>query len=227
MPGEKCPKAWKDRRKGLIPRGFDISLSWNPALLVVAKNPGHPLEEFEECKRYIAKKGKNLFDTYLKWRKIFLDRIFASKNTSLKYHKNRNRYLRFILGHSKKLESYGEYSKRILDNEIAKADHESIMHSVSMTQLFKCSTRNEQERLTTDDVRTCFEKFFREEVRLICPRAILAFGNEVSKILERLDTEKNLPPMVTIRHPAYFYPKGSEVDRLRAIRKHLKRYLSG
>jgi len=220
---KQCPKAWKDRRIGMIPRGFELPLSRRPKLLVVGKNPGHPLDEFGECQLYIGKRGKDLLDAWLGWRDHLLKMILATSDDSLKYHKNRNRYLRFILGHSKRLEPYSEYSRRTLNSDVVMKDYAKIMRSTAMTNLFKCSTRNERQKLKASDVAPCYNKFFSKEIHLMRPRAILAFGNEVYEILRRLDTERNLPFIVAIKHPSYFYLKQSEAEKLKEIKESLNR----
>lgn len=208
----------------MIPRAFEFSLSPRPKLLVVAKNPGHPLDKLGECQFYVGRTGEDLFKSYLKWREHFLTTVLASKDNSLKYHKNRNRYLRFILGYSNRLEPYDEYSRRILDTNVVREDHTKVMRSVAMTNLFKCSTRNEQEKLKASDVAPCYNKFFLKEVNLFRPRAILALGNEVYNILRKLDTVRRLPPVVGIRHPSYFYAKQSEAEKLKQVKENLTRY---
>ena len=50
--------AWKDFSPGVVPRAFSACKSNTAKILVVAKNPGHPLEG--ETTSYKGKKGEDL-----------------------------------------------------------------------------------------------------------------------------------------------------------------------
>jgi len=191
----------------------------------VAKNPGHPLKEFSERQLYAGKKGKRLFKAYLQWRTEFADNILNQSNMSLKFHKNRNRYLRYFLDHAKTLETFEGYKKRALESGRLSKDHKEIMRSVAITNLFKCSTRNEQEKLSPVDVETCFKRYFLSEVNLLKPKVILALGNEVENILKHFRKDHELPPIVKIKHPSYFYKKAEEAQTLSKVKRALARYL--
>jgi uracil-DNA glycosylase len=221
----ECPKAWKDFSKGLVPRAFDICRSRFPKLLVVAKNPGHPLEKSSERQFYAGKKGKRLFQSHLDWRKEFVEKILGQPDPSLRFHKNRYRYLRYFLGHVEKLESYKEYKRRGAQVGRLSKDNKKIMQSVAITNLFKCSTKNEREKLSFKDVKTCLERNFLKEVEMLKPQVILALGNEVGGILKRLEKDQDLPPVVKIKHPSYFYEKTIEARELSKAKRALSKYL--
>lgn len=219
-----CLKAWKNPSEGIVPRGFDFCRRRYPNILIVSKNPGHPLTEYGEDEFYKGKKGKRLFDSYVKFRKELADNIIYQKNASLRFHKNRNRYLRYLLGHTSKLESFKQYSERIEEGSFI-WDFEKIMRDVALTNLFKCSTRNEQQKLLSADVSVCVERYFLPEVKLLKPKVILAFGNEVANFLIRLGLHEHLPPIIKIKHPSRPYGKEEEVHIMSAVRKALKKYL--
>ena len=99
------------------------------------------------------------------------------------------------------------------------------MRSTSLTNLFKCSTRDEQEKLKPHDCVTCFNLYLLPEVSMLRPQVILALGNEVDYILQRLGKNKDLPPIVKVKHPSYFYKKSDEKTELAKAKKSLVKYL--
>ena len=221
----ECPKAWKDFSKGLVPRAFHICRSRFPKILVVAKNPGHPLDKYGERQFYDGKKGKRLFQAYLKWRNEFVENLLCQPDPSLKFHINKTRYLRYFLSHVEKLESFEAYRKRCFQAGRISKDHKEIMRSVAFTNLFKCSTKNEREKLSFKDVKVCLERYFLKEVEMLKPQVILAFGNEVGSNLKRLKKDKNLPPIEKVRHPSYFYNKDIEARQLSKVKRSLLKHL--
>ncbi len=211
----ECPQAWKDFSAGIVPRAFSACKSNTAKILVVAKNPGHPLKG--EPIYYKGKKGEDLFNAKLEWDSERCKRIQITKDNSLKYHKNLRRYVRFFLEISNKLETYKEYQNKYVP------DHErEISEHVAFTNLFKCSTKYEQERLKNSSFEICYRKYFMKEIKLIKPQTILALGNEVSKFLKR----KNLKvPLISIKHPSYFYSRNDEPDILKIKKTELKKYI--
>ena len=117
-----------------------------------------------------------------------------------------SRYLRYLLGNTSRLESFKQYSERIEEGSFI-GDFEKIMQDVALTNLFKCSTRNEQQKLFSADVSVCVERYFLPEVKLLKPKVILAFGNEVDNFLIRLGLHEHLPPIIKIKHPSRSYGK--------------------
>lgn len=205
----ECPQALKSFRTGWVPRGFSPHNSSRTKILVVGKNPGHPLEG--ETSFYKNKKGEVLLSAREKWSIEWLKRLKNTNDNSLKYHKNLRRYLRYFLDLSAKLEQYDEYKPGTGENAIKKA--------VSFSNLFKCSTECEQEKIKDNSFGVCYEKYFIREIELIKPQIILALGNEVSKYLKR----KQLSiPLVSIKHPSYFYKGADEVDILSSKKRELR-----
>ena len=130
---------------------------------------------------------------------------------SLKYQHNLRRYLRYFLGLTEKLETYDEY-KQVYSIQFEK----EIEKAVSITNLFKCSTECEQEKIKGSSFDVCYDKFFVRELDLIQPQIILALGDEVTKYLKR---KKLRLPLFSIKHPSYFYKKADESDILCSIKK--------
>lgn len=211
----KCPIAWKNFQKGLVPRAFYPCLAKKALILVVAKNPGCPLKGEREY--YKGKRGAGLFKAKDKFRLELLKRIKNGKDKSFKYHRNVFRYLRYFLGISRMLETYKDYI-----NNYAVAHEKEISKYVAFTNLFKCSTRNEQQKLTQEMIFPCYERHFGKELELMRPKVILAFGNEVTGFLKK---QKLRIPIVSIKHPSYFYRKDKELGHLKKIKLELGRHI--
>jgi len=217
----ECPQSKKDFKSGWVPRGFSPQNSNTAKILVVGKNPGHPFKE--EKLLYKGKRGKNLLRAKEKWNSLKCEMILSNlkefhsiKDKSLIYHMNIRRYLRYFLGLSKKLETYKEY----LTNY--KPDYEKeISEHVAFTNLFKCSTKCEREKIKDTSFENCYEKYFKEEIKLIKPKTIIALGKEVKKFLD----SKQLK-VIYIKHPSYFYRINDELDILRNKKKELRKRLN-
>jgi uracil-DNA glycosylase len=214
----ECPQSRKDFKSGWAPpRGFNPCKSNTANILVVGKNPGHPLEK--EIPFYKGKRGENLLKAKEEWDSFKCETMLPSiKDRSLKYHKNLRRYLRYFLELSKKLETYKEYhTSYSLDHEKKISEH------VAFTNLFKCSTKCERERIKDASFENCYKKYFKEEIKLIRPQCILALGKEVTKFLKSKQLEV---PLISIRHPSYFYRKNAELNILRNKKTELKKALN-
>jgi uracil-DNA glycosylase len=211
----QCSHAWKDFSEGVVPRGFRACTSNTVKILVVGKNPGHPLEG--ETDFYKGKKGEDLFKAKEKWDSERYKLIQTTNDPSLKYHINLIRYLRYFLGLSKKLETYKGYKKNYVQ------DHETeISEQVAFTNLFKCSMVHEQEKIKNASFDICYQKYFMREIGLIKPQAILALGDEVAKFLKKKQLKV---PLVSIKHPSYFNRKNDEIGILRKEKKKLTNML--
>ena len=184
--------------------------------MVVAKNPGHPLNG--ECNYFKGKTGEDLLKAKEEFDREKYERIRATNDRSLRYHKNLRRYLRYFLGMSRKLETYEKYQHSYC------SEHEKeIFQHVALTNLFKCSTANEQERIRTESFQTCYDKYLAREIRLWRPKVILALGEEVLRFLEK----QNLTvPLISVRHPSYFYRRAEERSILRGVKKELAKILT-
>lgn len=219
----ECPQSRKNFNSGWVPRGFSPQNSNTAKILIVGKNPGHPFKK--EKLRYKGKRGKNLLKAKERWNadklemiRLNLTKYHSMKDKSLKYHMNLRRYLRYFLGLSKKLETYKEH----LTNY--KTDYEKeISEHVAFTNLFKCSTKCERERIKDTSFENCYEKYFKEEIELIRPQIIFALGSEVTNFLK---SKKLDVPLIFIRHPSYFYKKNNELKELKNKKTELKNALN-
>jgi uracil-DNA glycosylase len=215
LTAKECPYALKNFAKGDIPRGFSFKEKAHPDILVVRKNPGHA--DKAEKEYYRGRKGKSLFKA--------LTRYHHGKNIirpkgSNRFSINERRYLLFILGYHKQLVPFKTF--QIQDNERKK-----ISQRVFFTNLFKCSTEDEQATIPKSAFSVCYERYFLEELRLVKPRLILAAGREVYNFLQRKEKVGQITvPIIYIKHPSYFYSKENESPKLKKIKRSVKKILN-
>lgn len=201
-----------DKKRGFIPRGFMWSSNIQCDILVVSKNPGHPLEN----ETYRGTNGRQLFEEYMGFRKKVNTLFYNSNNPSSRFPRNKRRYLRYFLGIDAELKTYQDYHYKIEDDR-------EIFHRTSYTNLFKCSTEEESVKIPTKILESCFNKIFVEELKIYNPKVILAAGNEVYNFLkENID---NKYPIIKVKHFSYFYPKRNEKNILYKIKQDLMKYL--
>ena len=206
----ECPMALKNRKTGYVPRGFHYE-SPNIKLLVVGKNPGHLLDG--EGKLYINKIGKKLVEIHNNIHKeyynglIFRKQENPYKEKSNTFHKNLFRYTSFILDLPKDM----------------------VYSQMAHTNIFKCSTKHEQQKLKEGDILFCYSKFFLRELALFKPKAILALGREVESFLKKRQEEISdklcydfSNRIIYIKHPSYYYNKKSEEEELKKIKQKIK-----
>jgi uracil-DNA glycosylase len=213
---KECPQALKSISAGLVPRAFSPCHSTTADILVVAKNPGHPLSG--EPSYFRGKRGKALLKAKEEWDSERSKRMQTTNDNSLKYHRNLRRYLRYFLGISKSLETYDEYQVKYNNNH-----EKEISRRVAFTNLFKCSTKCEQAKIKRSSFAVCYKKYFVREMELIQPKAILTLGSEVSHFLQAYQLEV---PIVSIKHPSYFYQRKDEANILREKKFELQEILN-
>ena len=215
---EQCPHAWKDPAEGMVPRGFKTPETTPVDLLIVGKNPGHPLSW--ETNYYRKRSGSDLLNAWTAFLNEFERQVMENPDASLRFHRNLRRYVRYLLGVTPSVEPY----KRVVDGTWFTPD---IRDRVAFTNLFKCSTRNEQQSLTAKAFMPCYQRFFRKELALLKPRVVLALGSEVAKFLRKMaKSGDSLPVVIQIKHPSYFYNKKDEGCILETIRQEITRALS-
>ena len=191
-----CPGIWKDKKEGVMPKGF-FYWTTSPKIFIVGKNPGHPLPT--ETDRY---KDKSDFDILIAHKRLVKE-VFNDSNLKTTFHKNVNRYVRFFLDLSS-------------DPQI------SIFDYVSYTNLVKCSTEKETGRISTKTIQNCFTNYFVKEIELFKPKVILALGGEVKKFLAK---QRLSIPIISVKHPSYYYKKEDELKILSEIKERLKIYI--
>lgn len=199
---EMCPGIIKDVKKGCPPRGFYTQgISRDIIIMVVAKNPGHVLDK--ERFMYIGENAEGIV------RKQFdlIGSIFESTykgasgdSRSLVFQKNLLRYLAYFLGIPK----------------------ENVFKKCALTNLVKCSTIGEQDKLSKKTISQCYQKYLIKEIDYLKPRVILALGREVEESLKRMGVDHQV---IYIKHPSYFYRKDIEKQELDKIKIQIKKFL--
>jgi len=192
-----------DKKNGYMPRAFQWSSTIPCDILVVSKNPGHPLKQ----ESYKGKDGHQLLNEYMSFRKKVIKVFYNSNDPSARFTRNMRRYLRYFLGIDMELKQYQDYHFMIKD------DHE-LFRRVAFTNLYKCSTKKEPGKIPTDMFENCFNKLFVEELEIYKPKVVLAAGNEVYNFLKH----RIKYPIVKVKHFTYFYPKKDEVKILKNLK---------
>lgn len=208
---QQCPGVWKDIPNGIPPRGFFYVQS-PVKILVVGKNPGHPLGKNlgnqlnNEVEKYKGKTGDILFNAYRQHQKGFYNDLSVYPEHSSTFHKNLFRYMKYFL------------------NLPENTDISTLYQQFAHTNLVKCSTKEEQGRLAKQTKEVCYQKYFRTELELLRPKVLLALGNEAAKFLLSKKNEHKLP-VIRIKHPSYYYSKATEQTILMEIKQEIWIYL--
>jgi len=194
-----CPGIWKNIPAGIPPRGFFFKVA-PVKLLVVAKNPGHPLKG--EVDLYRGRIGSDLFFAYRRFQKKVYPDPGKIREFSTRFHKTLFRYISYFLD----------------------IPHTDIYLHAAHTNLVKCSTRDEQARLKPKTMMECYTQYFRTELELLRPKVLLALGREVERFLIERQTDHNLP-VVYIKHPSYRYRREEEKQILSDIKQQIVAHL--
>ncbi len=200
-----CPNILRDETKGNSPRGFytegkpeDIKL------LLVAKNPGHPLSE-----ENVLYQGLSNHDFVLKHlnfvnRKIYGQTYNKADKRSLTFHKNLLRYMKYFLD----------------------IPESQVFQICAYTNLVKCSSVGERDRLLFETANKCFNRHLCREIMFFNPKVIIAFGREVYNFLSRKEIKSShLKPIVYVKHPSYYYRKDKEEEILAKKKAQILGYL--
>jgi hypothetical protein len=190
----QCKGILKDIPGGIPPRGF-LYMAAPIKILVVSKNPGHPLPG--EQAKYVGKSGESLFLAYRNHQNDVYYHLHEIKDRSVIFHKNLFSYLSYFLD---------------IENDV-----DTIYQYAAHTNLVKCSTVGEQDKLARSTMEECYQKYFIEELKLLQPKVLLALGHEVEKFLIKKKSQHGLP-VVYIKHPSYHYSKENK-DRILAEKK--------
>jgi len=219
LTSDECPYALKNLDTGDIPRGFSSHPRIHPDILVVRKNPGHA--DKTEKDYYRGKQAEELFNELLRYRAdLRSGKVHSSKGAS-RFRTNELRYLLFILGYHKKLKPFKKF-------QIQVEEEKHIRRRVVFTNLFKCSTRDEQAKIPGQAFSVCYERYFRDELHILRPKLILAAGKEVYGFLSRRAKAGDLDVTILLmKHPSYFYSKIEEPLALRKIKHSVQKVLRG
>ena len=198
---KQCHGILKDFKNGIPPRGF-LYKSFPVKILVVSKNPGHPLNG--EIQKYKGKIGSDLYKAYRDHQEELYNNLYKSKDRSLIFHKNLFQYLSYFLD---------------VENQV-----DVLYQEIAHTNIVKCSTKGERDKLNPKTMEECYEKFFRTELNLLKPKILLALGREVENFLNKKKAEHGLP-VIYVKHPSYHYRKQDKKRILSNIKKEIAKSL--
>lgn len=204
----QCPGIVNSRTNGLPPRGFFTEVTETPIeLLLVCKNPGHLLPD--EALIYQGRSGRDIAVSHIDYaRSTFKGNNdhLAMARRSTKFHKNLVRYIAYFLD---------VYPHQVFEH-------------VAYTNLVKCSTHGERDKLQPKTMAECFTKHFIREVDFFRPKVLLAFGREVERFLVQAKLKQlHSLPVIYVKHPSYFYSKEMESKKLDEIKAEILKELSG
>lgn len=203
----ECPGIINSPSSGWPPRGFFTEAADPPIdILVVGKNPGHPMPQ--EPNLYKDRSASDIAEVHLDFvRGAFLgDQDLSSEaRRSTRFHKNLRSYLAFFL-------------------DVPEPD---VFHHAAYTNLVKCSTHGEQDRLHRQTMNECFSRHLIREIEFFRPRVLLALGREVERFLLKAG-ERGLHRLsvIYIKHPSYHYARTAERAILSDIRAQIGRFLA-
>lgn len=195
----QCPGIRNSPSTGWPPRAFFTKATAAPiAILVVGKNPGHPLLNETDLYRgktpyEIAAANVSYAESVFRGEVDHLEGVRASTT----FHKNLVRYLSFFLD--------------------VPDDPGQVFRYAAFTNLVKCSSPGERDRLQLRTMEECFSKHFLREVDYFRPRLLLALGREVEGFLERA-ARRHRFPVVYVKHPSYYYRKDKEAEILSQLK---------
>ena len=199
---QECPKIINQAAQGYPPRGFYTrGTEGSVKILIVGKNPGHPLEE--ERALYCQKSSREIAEA--QWHLI--DQVFKNchspemrKNRSMTFHRNLLRYFSYFLD----------------------LPPDEVFRYCAYTNLVKCQSIGEQDKLEKPAIDNCLDRHFQREYQRYRPSILVALGNEVFQALSRAKLQV---PLIKLKHPSYFYSKLKEPATLQQLKRNIQEAL--
>lgn len=196
-----CPNIINSIERDYPPRGFmsggkpgDIDI------MIVGKNPGHIVEN--EKGAYSGKSPREIAEGMFRNPIWTIPAQSGTDAKSYTFHRNLVRYICFFLD----------------------INEDEVFRRCVYTNLVKCSTITERERLKTKTIGECFVNHLRYEIILWKPKVLLALGREVYSFLNSSQIkEKHGRPVIYIKHPSYYYRKEKEREILEEIKTEIRR----
>ncbi|TVQ80563.1 MAG: hypothetical protein EA369_02170 [Bradymonadales bacterium] len=199
LPCARCPGTRKSRLER--PRGFlNGSRTGQAKVLVVGKNPGHPIDEEHEFYRSSRNEPMSKLSARF-YEEALLRKNFLANTRGLTFHTRLMNYLRSILN--------------LTDTE--------IVRKVAFTNLVKCSTKDKTKQLHPITKHTCYERFLSSEIQLIEPKVIIALGKEAFEFLDKNKDEHSVEQLAYLYHPSYHWPQPGRKEGLKKARRIFKR----
>lgn len=200
----QCPRTINQPGSGHAPRGFYFEgTPGDVDLLVVGKNPGHPIgAELDGAYRSMPATDLAVRAIQIAGQHFVSNAdLNPSEQRSTTFHRNLLRYLSYFL-----------------DIPI-----DEVFRRCAYTNLVKCSTIGEQDRLPLVTMRQCYAQHLLREVVFLRPKVIVALGREVERFLKRSDvlgTPRR--EVVHVKHPSYYYRRNSEQNELARIKAQIR-----
>lgn len=203
----ECPGIRNEPHAGWPPRGFYTEAPPEDVrLLLVGKNPGHPIS-VETAGAYRDLSATQLaLKTQELAAQAFDGTIQMQKHDrgSGRFHKRIRSYVSFLLD----------------------LPEQEIFRHCAITNLVKCSTFGEQDRLQLKTLENCFSRHFLHEVELYSPVALIAFGREVESFLKKPHiAAQHRRPVFYLKHPSYPYSHAKKTAVLHEIKQALQQFL--
>lgn len=200
---DQCPKTINYPQDGFAPRGFfTLGDSLDIAILIIAKNPGHPIGP-EKKGLYQGKTPEELVRTVVGFARSVFDGsavLEPEDRPSERFHQNLSRYLSYFLDVPK----------------------ERAFEQCAFTNLVKCSSINERDNLHPKTVSECFQRHLARELEFYSPKVILALGREVESALKQRSHPKSMAiPILYIKHPSYYYRSDKEAEILASLKERI------
>ena len=202
----QCPNTLNSHSSGWIPRGFFTRVNSSAVdVLAVCKNPGHLLPN--ESDLYRRTSFSELAKTHMQHAAVTFQGGNITNSNDLRstvFHRNLRRYMSFILD----------------------VDQLSVFDHMVYTNLVKCSTRGERDKLDIKTMSECFSRHFVREIDFFKPKVLIAFGREVESFLIRMrERGAHSLPVVYLKHPSYYYRKDIEGLELARAKSEVSRWI--
>ena len=155
-----------------------------------------------EPELFRCRTGTDLFRAYRDYQERLYPDPGKVREPSTRFHRTLFRYISYFLD----------------------TPHADIYLHAAHTNLVKCSTPNEQSRLSATTMAQCYRQYFLTELDLLRPKVLLALGREVERFLLARQVDHGLP-VIYIKHPAYRYRSEDEARILDDIKRQITAYL--
>lgn len=201
-----------DACKGLIPRiVFGPRNIAQVKLVVVGKNPGHPMDNWDESGKYCAALRGDT--TGLSTRLLEAQSQWGYEAHLRGQLYNRHQYHRNLM---------------IFLEKVFNTDRtEDVIDQVYVTELLKCSTPKERQNFRNSEfkpiVRKCRDDWLKRELDFFPALPVVALGRDVEFFLKELTELKDR--VVYHPHPAYSVSRVTKKSADEAVAR-LKEYLS-
>jgi uracil-DNA glycosylase len=200
---QECPNTINAIEEDYPPRGFmSGGTPGDIDIMIVGKNPGHIVEN--ERGAYSNKSPREVVEAVFRNQTWDNSGKTGVDTKSYTFHRNLSRYISYFLD----------------------VNTDEVFRRCVYTNLVKCSTITERERLKVKTIAECYGNYLRQEIMLWKPKVLLALGREVYNFLnkEQIRVEHS-KPVVYIKHPSYYYRREKERAILKTIKAEIQQYL--